>query len=93
MYIYQDESQWMSYTFCGDAGKRTVTFDWRISKYQNVPESYRFSATFYEDKPGRITLRYFDISDRGVGATVGIEGSRNKKSKLVTLFGHEAFFY
>lgn len=81
MYIYQDEFQWMSYTICGEAGKRSVTFDWRISKYQNVPENYRFSATFYEDKPGRIVLRYFEMSDRGVGATVGIEGTRNRKSK------------
>ena len=81
MYIYQDESQWMSYTICGDVGKRSVTFDWRISKYQQVPEFYRFSATFYEEKPGRILVRYIEISDKGAGATVGIEGTKNRKSE------------
>lgn len=81
MYIYQDEQQWMSYTTCGDAGKRIITFDWRVGRYQS-DQIYRFSATFYEDKPGRIVLRYFDMSDKGAGATVGIEGSRNGKSKL-----------
>jgi hypothetical protein len=80
MYIYEDEPQWMSYTTCGDAGKRTVTFDWRVGRYQSS-ETYRFSATFYEDKPGRIVMRYFDMSDKGSSATVGIEGKRNGKSK------------
>lgn len=81
MYIYQDESQYMSFTTCGDVGKRTVTFDWRISAFQDVPQFYRFSATFFEDKPGRILLRYFELSDKGVSATVGIEGTKNKKCK------------
>jgi hypothetical protein len=81
MYIYQDEQQWISYTICGDVGKRIFTLDWRVSKYQQVPELYRFSATFYEDKPGRILLRYIEISDQGSAATVGVEGTKNKKSK------------
>src|SRR5690242_21750484 len=81
MYIYQDEAQYMSFTTCGDVGKRTVTFDWRISAFQDVPQFYRFSATFFEDKPGRILLRYFELSDKGVGATIGIEGTKNKKCK------------
>ncbi|KAH6613051.1 hypothetical protein C7974DRAFT_428779 [Boeremia exigua] len=84
MYIYQDEAQYMSYTTCGDVGKRTVTFDWRISAFQDVPQSYRFSATFYEDKPGRILLRYFELSDKGTGATIGIEGSRKGKTTFST---------
>ncbi|KAH5641617.1 hypothetical protein HBI51_134850 [Parastagonospora nodorum] len=83
MYIYEDEPQWMSYTTCGDTGKRTVTFDWRVGRYQSS-EFYRFSATFYEDKPGRIVMRYFEMSDKGSSATVGIEGKRNGKTAWST---------
>jgi hypothetical protein len=83
--IYRGKSQWMSYTVCGDAGKRTVTFDWRVSKYMDTLEAYRFSATFYEDQPGRIILRYFEMSDKGVSATVGIEGRSRGQGKCATI--------
>jgi hypothetical protein len=86
LYIFQDESQWMSYTICGDAGTRTVTFDWRISAYQAPEPLYRFSATFYEDKPSRVLLRYHEMSDRGDKATVGIEGKVRGQGKLIGSF-------
>jgi len=61
--------------------ERRITFDWRVGRYKS-DQIYRFSATFYEDKPGQIVLHYFEMSDRGTYATIGIKGSRNGKSKL-----------
>jgi hypothetical protein len=76
LFIYQGQRHYMDYVLCGSAGHRTVTFDWRMGHYATPSNGplYSFSATFYEDQPSRIYLRYFGTTDQGGSATVGMEG-------------------
>jgi hypothetical protein len=46
---------------------------------------YRFSATFYEGKPSLIKLRYFNTTDQGRSASIGMQGyyeGRRKSSSV-----------
>ncbi|KAF2689714.1 hypothetical protein K458DRAFT_400407 [Lentithecium fluviatile CBS 122367] len=82
LYIYYQQKHYMDYAVCGSAGHRTITFDWRMGRYaapSNGP-LYSFSATFYEDKPSRVYLRYFGTTDQGSSATVGMEGTSGGQS-------------
>jgi hypothetical protein len=77
LFIYQGQKHYMDYAICGSMGSRTVTFDWRMGRF-NAPGNgplYSFSATFYENKPSRVYLRYFGTTDQGSSATVGMEGT------------------
>ena len=79
LYIHKGEAHYMDYAVCGPNGTRTVTFDWRMGRY-NAPSDgplYSWSATFYEDSPSRIFLKYFNTTDQGASATVGVEGKTN----------------
>jgi hypothetical protein len=83
LYIHKGQSQYMDYSVCGPNGNRTVTFDWRMGRYNASSNGplYSWSATFYEDRPSRVFLKYFNTTDQGASATVGIEGRTNGTGK------------
>jgi hypothetical protein len=83
LYIHKGQSQYMDYSVCGPDGNRTVTFDWRMGRYNASSNGplYSWSATFYEDRPSRVFLKYFNTTDQGASATVGIEGRTNGTGK------------
>jgi hypothetical protein len=83
LYIHKGQAHYMDYSVCGPNGTRTVTFDWRMGRY-DAPSGgplYSWSATFYEDRPSRVFLKYFNTTDQGASATVGIEGRTNGTGK------------
>jgi hypothetical protein len=84
LYLYQSGRHYISYSICGPAGRRTVTFDWNVAHIGTGPTGllYRFSATFYENNPKRINLRYFNTPDHGSSATVGMQGSASQSRKF-----------
>jgi hypothetical protein len=94
LYIYAGQQHYMDYSLCGDTGRRTVTFDWRMGRYaapSNGP-LYSFSATFFEDQPSRVQLTYFGTTDQGNSASVGMQGTTNgqRKCKIIHLMGRVA---
>ena len=84
LYIYQGQQHYIDYSLCGDAGHRTVTFDWRMGRYAAASNGplYSFSATFYEDQPSRVQLKYFGTTDQGSSASVGMQGTTNGQRKF-----------
>jgi hypothetical protein len=85
LYIYGGQQHYMDYSLCGEAGRRTVTFDWRMGRYaapSNGP-LYSFSATFFEDQPSRVQLNYFSTTDQGSSATIGMQGFTNGQRKYM----------
>lgn len=84
--IYRGQRHYMSYRVCGAQGQRSVTFEWRVGRYLAAHDGplYRFSATFYEDKPSLIKLRYFSTTDQGVSASIGMRGPYNGQRKSDT---------
>lgn len=84
LYIYQGQQHYLDYSLCGDEGRRTVTFDWRMGRF-NAPSDgplYSFSATFYEDQPSRVQLKYFGTTDQGNSASIGMQGTTNGQRKF-----------
>lgn len=67
LFIVRGKQHYMDYSLCGDAGHRTVTFDWRVTYCCDSTGNaiYRFSATFFENHPGRVRLNYFCTPDQG----------------------------
>lgn len=66
------------------APSRIVTFEyyssatWKESEDDDSPpepstEYYHFTMTFYEDNPGYIRMNYYQVTDRGISATVGVQ--------------------
>ena len=85
LYIYAGQQHYMDYSLCGDAGRRTVTFDWRMGRFNAASNGplYSFSATFFEDQASRVQLTYFGTTDQGSSASVGMQGTTN---------GQQAFY-
>lgn len=87
--IYQGQRHYISYRICGELGRRSVTFEWRVGRYAAPANGplYRFSATFYEDKPSLIKLRYFSTTDQGISASIGMQGPYNGQRESHSLEG------
>lgn len=83
LHIHRGQQHYMSYRLCGEQGHRSVTFEWRVGRYRAAADGplYRFSATFYEDKPSLIKLRYRSTTDQGISASIGMQGSYNGRRK------------
>lgn len=86
LYIFPGHVQYTDYSICGPNGNRTVTFSWNIGHY--LPggptfdgQVWSFSATFYEDQRGNVTLVYNRIPDNGTSASVGMQGRKNITGK------------
>ncbi|XP_014555675.1 hypothetical protein COCVIDRAFT_38548 [Bipolaris victoriae FI3] len=67
LFIARGKQHCMDYSLCGDAGHCTVTFDWRVTYCCDSTGNaiYIFSATFFENHPGRVRLNYFGTPDQG----------------------------
>jgi hypothetical protein len=78
LYVYGNTPQGLYYKVDGAAPARTVTFEWYTSHYQDPTQYYHFTAKFSENSPGTSEFVYYQISDRGVSATVGAQGLTGK---------------
>ncbi|OIW26518.1 hypothetical protein CONLIGDRAFT_476211 [Coniochaeta ligniaria NRRL 30616] len=74
LYIYANTLQGLYYEVDGMAPHRSVTFEWYTSHYQAPTEYYHFTITFSEASPGAWTAAYYQISDSGSSASVGLQG-------------------
>ncbi|EMD85126.1 hypothetical protein COCC4DRAFT_66631 [Bipolaris maydis ATCC 48331] len=72
LFITRGRQHYMDYSICGDAGHRTVTFDWRVTYCCDSTSDaiYSFSVKLFEDHPGRVHLNYFGTRDQGRSATI-----------------------
>ncbi|KAG9857121.1 hypothetical protein KCU98_g1635, partial [Aureobasidium melanogenum] len=73
LYIYQGTQQGIYYDITGEVGSRQLEFEFYTSTYGTLTEYFHFIMTFFEDQPGVVKYRYFDISYNGLSATVGAQ--------------------
>lgn len=75
-------TQRVQYATEGAAPSRTLTVEWIVGNAREHPTNvwvpaqtvhYRFWVTFYEGEPERFTYTYWDVSDGGKNATVGVQ--------------------
>jgi len=74
LYIYANTAQGLYYEVDGTAPNRTASFEWYTSHYQASTEYYHFTIQFSESSPGAWIASYYQISDSGTSATVGLQG-------------------
>lgn len=75
LYIYTNTQQGLYYEVDGSAPHRTVTFEWYTSHYLAATEYYHFTTQFSESVPGEWITAYYQISDSGSSAVVGLQGA------------------
>lgn len=90
-----NQTQRVQYATEGIAPHRTLTIEWIVGSsievssnvwQQDNSKHYRFWATFFEDAPQKFRYTYWDVSDGGIGATVGAE---NEHDEAVQFAGEE----
>ncbi|CAF0755167.1 unnamed protein product [Adineta ricciae] len=75
LYVYANTSQGIYYEVQGNTPNRTVIFEYYCSHYRKPEEYYHFQVVFFEQKPGVVKYIYYDVSDRGISCTIGIQAS------------------
>jgi hypothetical protein len=73
LFIYQGTPQGVYYEVDGSAPDRSISFEWYTSHYQDPSQYYHVVMTFQEAQPDVPVFTYYDVSDRGSSATVGMQ--------------------
>jgi hypothetical protein len=66
-------NQSVAYSVVGVAPNRTTTITFRVTDSIETIETYHFQVVFDEQRPGLITYTYFQVSDSGASATIGVQ--------------------
>ncbi|CAF2052625.1 unnamed protein product [Rotaria magnacalcarata] len=59
----------------GIAPNRTLIFEYYSGQYRQSTDYCNFQITFYENVPGVVQFIYYDATDGGISATIGVQGS------------------
>jgi hypothetical protein len=76
LYIENGTNQGVYYAVHGDAPNRTVIFEYYTTHDNHRTQNYQFQILFFEAKPNIVQFIYFNISDGGKSATVGVQGKQ-----------------
>jgi len=75
LYIYSGTSQTVYYGTTGTYPNRALVFEFYTAHYTSSTRYYRFQIVFYENNLGVVRYYYFQASDGGVSATIGVQSS------------------
>lgn len=67
-------SQSIYYGTTGTAPNRNMVFEYYATRLSNPTIYYRFQVIFFENAPGIVNLVYYQASDGGSSATIGVQG-------------------
>jgi hypothetical protein len=76
MIIKTGASQGVYYTIHGNPNNRTVTFEYYGTLYRSSNKYSHFQVLFFEAKPNIVQFIYFDVTDEGKSATVGVKSKQ-----------------
>ncbi|CAF1460097.1 unnamed protein product [Adineta steineri] len=80
VFIQSHTSQNIYYGVDGIAPNRTTTFEFYTTHFGNNNQYYHFQIVFYENMPNIVKYIYFQASDGGVSATIGVQKSSSGPS-------------
>lgn len=68
-------TQGMFYTVSesSTAGRRNTSIEWYANRYGDTTKIYRFTLTFFENRPNTFVLQYLISDEQGTGATIGYQ--------------------
>ncbi|CAF1372992.1 unnamed protein product [Rotaria magnacalcarata] len=75
LYVFANTSQGIYYDTQGIAPNRTLIFEYYSGQYRQSTDYCNFQITFYENVPGVVQFIYYDATDGGISATIGVQGS------------------
>ena len=85
LYIEQGKTQGIFYSVQGTAPGRSTTFEFYTSAFRQPRSYYHFLVTWWENRPGTITIDYLNITSSGDSATAGIAGRTSKPPSCLGL--------
>lgn len=71
--IYSGTSQNVYYQIGGVAPNRDLIFEFYLSHISLPNEYYQFQICFYENQPDIVKYIYYESTDTGVSATIGVQ--------------------
>lgn len=71
--MYAGTSQTVYYGITGVYPSRSLVYEFYTSHYGASSQYYHFQIIFYEASPGIVRYYYFQASDGGVSATIGVQ--------------------
>lgn len=63
--IRQPSDQHLKATIYGSEGHRSIVFDWSLSSAKDSSDVYQFSLTVFEDRPGVLVGKYYQMYNLG----------------------------
>lgn len=72
--FYANTSQGVYFKVGDTAPNRTTTFEFYASRYSYPNDYFHFQILFYENLPGIVKYIYFEASNGGSTATIGVQG-------------------
>ena len=74
LYFYENTSQGIYYETGNVSPNRTFTIEYYCSHYLQPSNYYHFQVVFFENQPGVVEFIYYEATDSGDSATIGIQG-------------------
>jgi hypothetical protein len=71
--IYAGTAQTIYYDASGTAPNRITTFEFYESHFTSSTRYYHFQIIFYENLPNSVKYSYYEVTDNGSGATIGVQ--------------------
>ncbi len=75
LYFYANTSQGIYYQTSGTAPDQTFTIEYYCSHYLQSTDYYHFEVVFFENQPDIVQFIYYEATDGGASATIGVQGS------------------
>jgi len=73
LYIYSGTSQTVYYGTTGTYPNRALVFEFYTAHYGVPTQYYHFQIIFYENSPNIVRYYYYQASDGGASATIGVQ--------------------
>jgi len=78
--INKGTNQGIFYELSGTPGARSIKVEYVMGKFGVPHEKYHFQWSYSQTQPGRVVYKYFEVSDSGRSATIGIQGRKSSIS-------------
>jgi hypothetical protein len=75
LYFYENTSQGIYYQAQGTAPNRQLIFEYYCSHYLQPTNYYHFQVVFFENMPNVVQFIYYEATDQGASATVGVQSN------------------
>jgi len=79
LYFFENTSQGIYYRTDGSAPSRTFTIEYYCSHYLQPTDYYQFQVIFRENQPNIVTFIYYEATDGGASATIGVQRKNERK--------------